>query len=406
VLIVLGAVLYWSVATTLAAQSVNQLKSRAADIQGKVEFAPNMKPTYPFPIMVTADPGLLGAAIGGPASGTIAVALDPNGTPGAGIAAGPSGTANAIMVPMPDPDTVAAARGGAQVVRETDMSGTPVRTLTTAAGSNFVVQIIADRTAEVRTLGTLLLVLVAGGLAVVVAAMAVGYVYAGGALVPIRESLRRQREFAADASHELRTPLAIIRSGIDQLRRHRTDPTSLDRTLDDIEVGADRLNRLVDDLLLLARTDADAVELAMTGNDLGELATDAAADLSSVAEGQGVHLRLDVEPAPVQGDSGRLRQLVGILVDNALRHSPTGAAVTVRVRPGASLEVEDDGPGIRDEDLTHVFDRFWRAADAPAGGTGLGLAIAQWIARQHRGQLWVENRAEGGARFRLSLPGA
>jgi len=111
----------------------------------------------------------------------------------------------------------------------------------------------------------------------------------------------------------------------------------------------------------------------------------------------------------VTGDPVRLRQLVTILVDNAIRHSPPGGEVRVAVRTAgrsAGLSVEDDGPGVRPEDLPRVFDRFWRAPGAPEGGTGLGLAIAQWIVERHRGRITVSNRPSGGARFDVHLPAA
>ena len=96
-----------------------------------------------------------------------------------------------------------------------------------------------------------------------------------------------------------------------------------------------------------------------------------------------------------------------ILVDNAIRHSPSGGRVTVAVRSdaaGATLSVEDEGPGIRPEDLPHVFERFYRAASAPGGGTGLGLAIAKWVVDRHGGRIEVANRATGGASFTVHLP--
>jgi signal transduction histidine kinase len=116
---------------------------------------------------------------------------------------------------------------------------------------------------------------------------------------------------------------------------------------------------------------------------------------------------LDATPAQVRADRERLAQLVTILADNAIRFSPAGG--TVRVTVGLSdgrarLAVEDQGPGIRDEDLPRLFDRFWRAADAPPGGVGLGLSIAAWIVRQHRGQINAANRPTGGARFEVNLP--
>jgi signal transduction histidine kinase len=109
----------------------------------------------------------------------------------------------------------------------------------------------------------------------------------------------------------------------------------------------------------------------------------------------------------VRADAARLRQLVTILVDNAIRHSPRFGEVRVLVRTEdgrAMLQVEDDGPGIPEGQMPYVFDRFWRAPGAPSGGTGLGLAIARTIVEQHGGSIMVSNGASGGARFRAVLP--
>jgi signal transduction histidine kinase len=126
-----------------------------------------------------------------------------------------------------------------------------------------------------------------------------------------------------------------------------------------------------------------------------------------MAEGRGVHIEVDPEPAMLDGDPVRLRQLVTILVDNAIRHSPRGGTVGVRVRVEgalAAIEVADEGPGLRPEDMSHVFDRFYRAPGAPSGGTGLGLAIARWIVERHGGRIGVRNGEAGGAVFRAELP--
>ena len=117
----------------------------------------------------------------------------------------------------------------------------------------------------------------------------------------------------------------------------------------------------------------------------------------------------EIEPVPadLEGDPARLRQLVMILVDNAIRHSPDGGHVSATVRvdgPTATLVVDDDGPGIAQEDLPRLFDRFYRAAGAPGGGTGLGLAIAAWIVDRHGGRIEAANRDAGGARFTVRLP--
>jgi signal transduction histidine kinase len=163
----------------------------------------------------------------------------------------------------------------------------------------------------------------------------------------------------------------------------------------------------VDDLLLLARSDSGAVALERQELDLGDVAFDAAGSFARAAEARGVQVVVDPEPAMVTGDPERLRQLVMILVDNAVRHSPRGGEVGVRVRADAttaSIEVTDEGTGVREEDMPHVFDRFWRAPGAPSGGTGLGLAIAKWIVDRHGGRIGVANRVPRGAAFRVELP--
>jgi signal transduction histidine kinase len=260
-------------------------------------------------------------------------------------------------------------------------------------------------------------VLVVGGLLAVVAALALGAVYARRALVPIRASLaaqrdalRRQREFAADASHELRTPLTVIRASVEHLGRHPDRPVAASAdAIEDIDAEVTHLTSLVDDLLLLARSDSGAVQMERVPVDLGEAAVDAASGLARASEARGVRVTVDPEPAMVEGDPARLRQVVSILVDNAVRHSPRDGHVDVVVRAAAGtawIEVADEGPGLRPEDMPHVFDRFWRAPGAPSGGTGLGLSIARWIVERHGGRIGVANRDGGGAVFRVELDGA
>src|SRR5439155_27135968 len=177
------------------------------------------------------------------------------------------------------------------------------------------IQVIQDRTAEQQILDAILRVLLIGGALVVLAAVGFGAIYARRALVPIRESLvsqraalRRQREFAADASHELRTPLTVIRSSVEYLRRNTT-PSSAAATeaLDDIEAEVGHLTALVEDLLLLARSDSGAIMLNRLPVDLGDVAADGAGALAKLADERGVRLGLDPEPAMVKGDHARLR---------------------------------------------------------------------------------------------------
>jgi signal transduction histidine kinase len=303
-------------------------------------------------------------------------------------------------------------------VRLATVRDTPLRVLTERIDTNIgpvYVQVIGDRTTEETTLNAMLAVLLVGGAVVVVVALGFGAVYANRALVPIRESLanqrlalRRQREFAADASHELRTPLTVVRASLEHLRRHADEPVrAVGDALDDIGAEVEHLTSLVDDLLLLARSDSGAIALDRLPLDLGDVAAAAASSLAKPAGAKDVSVEVDPEPAIVEGDAARLRQLVFILVDNAIRHSPTGGHVRVAVRReggSAFLDVEDDGRGVKPEDIPHVFERFWRASGAPSGGTGLGLAIAKWIVDRHQGSIEVSNRQGGGAHFRVRLP--
>lgn len=400
ILLALAVALYATVAGSLANSGIEQLEARMNQARGE----------KPDP----QDESRYGYIFGGGGSGTYALAIDPAGR----VVTGP-------RIPHPPPglpyaDAVAAAAVSGRDVRTTSLAGTPIRILTETVeveGRTFTVQVIQDRTAEQRTLETMLAVLIVGGVVVLLVAFGFGTVYARRALVPIRESLsnqrtalRRQREFAADASHELRTPLTVIRSSVDYLLRHRSEPVArVGTALEDIDDEVTHMTSIVEDLLLLARSDSGAVELDRVQLDLGDVAADGASALSKPATDRGVRVEVDPEPAVIAGDPARLRQLVMILVDNAIRHSPADGRVAVQVRAdgsGAALVVEDDGPGIRPEDLPHVFERFYRAQGAPGGGTGLGLAIASWIVNRHGGRIEVANRAEGGARFVVHLPAA
>jgi signal transduction histidine kinase len=398
ILLVLGGAIYITTARNLAAGAEGSLEYRAQTVRSALAGAPS-RPEGRSP-----DFFRLGFALGGPASGSFALIVGPS---------------NVVMVPpdvapegLPIADGVAAARAsGSSDLRTTSLDGVPCRVLSDPvdlAGRTYVVQVIADRTAEQQTLSTLLTVLGVGGLAAMALALAGGWLYARRALVPIRDSLRRQREFAADASHELRTPLTVLRASVDDLRRHADQPlASVGTALDDMGAEVEHMTDLVDGLLTLARADSGVLEIEHQPLDLADVAATALGELSPLAGKHGVTLALDAQPTLVSGDATRLHQLTTILVDNAIRHAGTPAEITVQVRREggtAILDVEDTGQGIRDEDLPHVFDRFWRATDAPPDGLGLGLSIASWISERHGGSIGVSARPGGGARFEVRLP--
>ncbi len=442
-LLVLGSGLYLAVAGQLRAESVDKLTSRAtligegvaatigsgpSDASGVLGVTTVPGPGGPMQVSVGAvsvGPGQQGpepvaaGSVPGPATTTVFdsrldVVQDPT-LPGLVLGGSASGTIARVVGASGLSDTPPGTLPGPASelgITETTVDGVPMRVLLAPVDGGGVpgfIQVSEDRSVELGTLQATFMVLLVGGAATVVAAGLVGYRYSGRALVPIRDSLRRQREFAADASHELRTPLAVIRGNIQILRREQRLPETARSAIDDIDAEADRMAALVDQLLLLARTDSDIAEVARQPMDLGQETADTLEPMSSVAEARDVGLLLDVAPSPLLGDPLRLRQLVAILVDNAIRYAPRGGHVWVGVstqRDTARLTVADDGPGVRPEDRQHVFDRFWRAADAPSGGSGLGLAIAAWIVERHGGSIRVDDRPGGGARFSVELPAA
>ncbi|MGZ8502281.1 MAG: sensor histidine kinase, partial [Candidatus Limnocylindrales bacterium] len=330
--------------------------------------------------------------------------------PPGGEVLGPAG----LDLPSALPDSAAieaVLTSGTSDIRVLEVGGTPIRLLSRPVPRNglvYVLQVGHDITAERQTVATLIAVLAIAGLVAILAALAAGALNARRALVPIREALRRQREFAADASHELRTPLAVVRASAEHLTRNRDRTVGeVGSAVDDITDEVDHLTALVEDLLLLARSDSGAVELAREPLDLADVAADATGALAGLAAASDVRLALDPVPTQVVGDPARLRQLVTILVDNAVRHGPIGGTVGVTVRTEgreAVLTVDDDGPGIAPQDRARVFDRFWRGSDARPGGTGLGLAIGAWVVAGHGGSIAAVERPGGGSRFVVRLP--
>jgi len=401
-LVLFAAAVYSATSNAYKNDSVNRLRSYA-DL-----WATRLSGT----VLPGSQTGSVDPEFGGQFAGLYVVAVNTEGDTLPISRYVPPGVPNAAGV-------TSVVGGGSDVREVTVNSKLTLRIFTESEalpdGTKYFLQTATDMTDEVNLLNLLRTVLLAGGALAFMAALAAGYVYAGRALVPIRASidrrqvaLQRQREFTANASHELRTPLTVIRASVEDLRRNSRRPVAdVGDALDDMEAEVRHLTALVDDMLLLARTDSGVVQVECIPVDLADVALEATSTLSALGDERGVGVVADPLPAPVLGDPLRLRQLVAILVDNAIRHSPPGSTVTVRVRfanGGAYLWVEDQGHGIKPEDLPRLFERFWRADNAPVGGTGLGLSIARWIVEQHGGTIGAENRPEGGARFWAQLP--
>jgi two-component system, OmpR family, sensor histidine kinase MprB len=210
-------------------------------------------------------------------------------------------------------------------------------------------------------------------------------------------SIAAQRQLVADASHELRTPVTALRTNIEVLAESELDPAERARVVADVQAQAEELSELVADLIELARGD----EPSPVSEDVRLDALVSEAIDRARRHAPGVEFDAVLEPAVVEGVPDRLARAVNNLLDNAARH---GRRVEVRTGP-AGITVRDDGPGIEPADLPHIFDRFYRGADARGRpGTGLGLAIVRQVAEQHGGSVSAANAGGGGAEFVLSLP--
>jgi signal transduction histidine kinase len=347
------------------------------------------------------------------------------------------------------PDQLSAARGEQIFVNRSSVPGLdePARMLAlpVARGVLVVGGTRENRAEMLRSLRTAFLI--GGPLALLLASLA-GYVLAGAALRPIEAmrrraqeistsslherlpvaaaddevarlgetlnamlarieaGLERERRFVADASHELRTPLALLKTELElALRRSRT-PDELEQTIRSAAAESDRLGRIADDLLLLARSEDGRLPLRLEPVDVDDLLESVAARFQPRADAQRRALDVGTDSARVVvADRLRLEQALGNMVDNAFAHGTGAVRLSAVPHNGAvELHVTDDGPGFAAEFLGQAFERFSRADDARArGGSGLGLAIVDTVARAHRGSAHAANRDSGGADVWMTL---
>ena len=372
---------------------------------------------------------------------------------------------NGQLPPPPPPSTQASPQPGEPLLYKTELDGKPLRIVTldvaygearspqmlrVQVGKSFAVQqriaaeLVADMLAPLLALGALISLLVHSGirrglapltrlaaqlenravdaLSPIEMKQAPSEVHAlvlavNGLLAKVAGSVKQEKRFLNDAAHQLRTPLAGLISQVELAQRQATEP-ALQERLTKVLTGAQRSAHLVHQLLTLARTETQARQAPL---DLASLARDVAREWTPRALSAGMDLGYEgLDHLPVSGDALQLREAVSNLIDNALRYTPRGSQITVRVdRVAASqapatssaqaatgwaaLSVEDDGPGLSPDELGHAFERFWRASTQP-GGCGLGLAIVQEIARRHGGDARIETQQPQGLRVKLVLP--
>lgn len=228
----------------------------------------------------------------------------------------------------------------------------------------------------------------------------------------LEQTFERERRFTADASHELKTPLAVLRGDMEvALRRQRT-PEEYQRVLESSLEEIARLTKLTEDLLTLARSDADQSVLEREHVELDQLAAEAREYIAPLAQSAGVSLSYEAPASAivVEGDQKRLQQLLVNLLDNAIKYTPPGGNARLALsKEGSSavIEVSDTGRGIPASALPHIFERFYRQTDprdSRVTGFGLGLAISKWIADAHGGSIAVNSNEGQGSTFTVRLP--
>jgi len=362
-------------------------------------------------------------------------------------------SAKGFSLPVDAGTLALAKRGGEPFLRDAYVKGTHLRLLAEPLGRGHAVQFAQPLTEVDSLLGRLRLILalvVVGGIAL---AALLGRLVAGAAVHPLKRlteaaehvaltqdlsgriepsgedelgrlagsfnamldalehsmsaldaSVHAQRQLVADASHELRTPVTSLRTNIEILQQQgpHMDPEESRRLLGDVVEQTEELTLLMNDLIDLARgeeprADAEEVRLDVLVSEVAERVR---------RRTPATPLWMELEPTIVIGVPARLERAVGNLIDNAVKYSPPGEPVEVRLRAGV-LAVRDHGPGISAEDLPHIFDRFYRGAEARGQpGSGLGLAIVRQVAVQQGGSVTAEAAAGGGTLMRLHLPGA
>ena len=354
---------------------------------------------------------------------------------------------------------VQAAADSGEVVRTQTLGDVTERVhatrVTLGPGSSGVLVVMRDATAAQQSVSRTLLALLAGIVVLMVAATVIGYGLAASALRPVREiaaaarafsdrDLHRRieldlppdelgelaetfnamlerletafeslRRFTADAAHELRAPLTLIRTEAEVALARPRPAASYRGSLETIVDEAERLGRLADQLLMLARADAGALVPALATLDLATLIRETVARWQALAASRGLSIVVsDGTAGHVLGDADLLRRLFDNLIDNALRHSPEGGRVMVSTALAAGaweVAVADEGPGVAPAMRSAVFERFTRADRArgrDTGGAGLGLALCAAIVQVHDGTIRLDESATTGARFVVRLPAA
>lgn len=279
------------------------------------------------------------------------------------------------------------------------------------ADSSATLFVFSDLTEEIATMKTLLLNLLFVGIFCSFLSFIVSFFMAKHAIKPIKYALTQQKNFVSDASHELRTPITIIQTNLDIINGAPPGDTIENnrKWLNNIQDETSRMTELINTLLFLARADANQQLLEKEYFSLNQTILQAVSPLELLAQNKGLSLTAEVDGNfTALGDPSRLKQALTILLDNAIRHTPSPGKITVTCTTANDhfyLKVIDTGEGIAAEHIPKIFDRFYQAdSSRNKGGTGLGLPMAKWIVEKHDGKITVDSKVDQGTIVTIKLP--
>ena len=325
---------------------------------------------------------------------------------------------NPVKPTKVDPWIIQAAREAAktgQVIVQRKMPGDKTLRLHAmrfklASGQHLVAVAVADQEELEDKYADLIAAFVGIALLALVLVAAGGFLLVRKSTAPIERSIEFMRRFMADAAHELRTPITILRTRAEIALQQPREAANYVSALRGVEAEARRLGSIVDSLLVLARADTGERQIEKERIFLDDIAIDAAGAARVVARQKNVEITVDdFEEAPIEGDASLIRQLAMIVLDNAVKFTDPGGQVHVSVsmQDGApTFSVDDTGIGIKQEELSRVFQRFFRGETARSRteGAGLGLSIASWIAREHGANISLKSEPGKGTKVVVTFP--
>ena len=321
---------------------------------------------------------------------------------------------NPYPLPMtPDQDAFTAALENGSDFRTVNLpTGERVRLLTYRTGSQDspaafqLGRVLVEQELVLRNL--LFGILTIGGISMVIVGLG-SWLLAGRTILPAQTGMDQQQAFVANASHELRTPLTLIRASTEMSLR-KSKNAEVNQLLQNVIDEADYMNRLVDDLLLLTRLDAEQIKLDIQPIDITELLTEAARMVESFAVNKEISIKIDQINKTLQADEIRIRQVLLIILDNAINYTSDGGKILLSAREQGGqiiIEVEDNGKGISPVHLPKIFERFYQAEanfNSNQRSNGLGLSIAKNLIELHHGQITAKSIVGKGTTITIQLP--